>query len=309
MLSLPPNGVVKGHGTGNDFLLLADPEGALALTEADVAALSDRHRGLGADGVIRAVRSSAIADGASLLEEHPEAVWFMDYRNADGSLAEMCGNGIRVFVEFLRAEGLLDAEDGDVVPVATRAGVLPVRIETDRYAVDMGRWSAPGGAEALEAGFDASVGVAGLDSPRPGLRLALPNPHVVVALEDVAQLESIDLTKPPRVDPLGEGGTNVELVVALGEQRFDADGTPNAEGERVVGIVRMRVHERGVGETLSCGTGACAAALAVRAWAGAGAPDEWLVLVPGGQLQVRVLPEDHVELSGPAELVARAISM
>ncbi|NTW38887.1 MAG: diaminopimelate epimerase, partial [Cellulomonadaceae bacterium] len=110
-----------------------------------------------------------------------------------------------------------------------------------------------------------------------------------------AELDGADLTRAPRVDPPPPAGTNVELVVPLGEE-VTADG--------VVGRLRMRVHERGVGETRSCGTGACAAALAVRTWAGNGAPDAWFVEVPGGVVRVRVLAGGHVELAGPAVLVA-----
>jgi len=139
------------------------------------------------------------------------------------------------------------------------------------------------------------VAVPGIPDVRPGLRVAVPNPHTVVALGDVAELAAADLSHAPLVEPVPAEGTNVELVVPLGEQVIDG---------RPVGVIRMRVHERGVGETRSCGTGACAAALAVRAWAGADAPDDWRVLVPGGELGVRALPGGRVELSGPAALVA-----
>ena len=124
--------------------------------------------------------------------------------------------------------------------------------------------------------------------------MAVPDPHTVVALAGLDELRAADLTRAPKIDPVPPEGTNVELVVPLGEQV--------AAGERL-GVVRMRVHERGVGETRSCGTGACAAALAVRAWAGRGAPDRWRVLVPGGELGVRSLPGGRVELSGPARIV------
>ena len=131
---------------------------------------------------------------------------------------------------------------------------------------------------------------------RPALRVDVGNPHVVLALADADELAGADLTRAPEVRPEPRGGTNVELVVPLGEEQAD-DGT-------VVGRVRMRVHERGAGETRSCGTGACAAALAVRTWAGAGALDVWFVDVPGGTVRVRVLASGHVELAGPAALVA-----
>src|SRR3954447_7045445 len=111
---------VKGHGTGNDFVILPDPDGALALTPELVAALCDRHRGIGADGVLRVVRSAKHPSAADLAAE---AEWFMDYWNADGSIAEMCGNGVRVFTRYLVANDLAEPS-ADGLPIATRAGVV-----------------------------------------------------------------------------------------------------------------------------------------------------------------------------------------
>ena len=286
--------LVKGHGTENDFVLLADPHGQVPLGPEAVRALADRRAGVGADGVIRAVRSARLPEGRALLGVEPRAEWFMDYRNADGSVAEMCGNGLRVFVAFLADRGLVDLPDGGEVVVGTRGGALRVRRDGGTLAADLGTWVLPGGAEALAAGYDVTVAVAGLPDLRPGLRVAVPNPHTVVALAGLDELAAADLTRSPLVEPAPPEGTNVELVVPLGEETV---------GGTTVGVVRMRVHERGVGETRSCGTGACAAAMAVRAWAGPGAPDVWRVLVPGGELVVRALPGDHVELGGPARLV------
>ena len=292
--------VTKGHGTENDFVLLADVDGALDLTPALVRGLADRRAGLGADGVIRLVASTALPEGAASLTEDPTATWFMDYRNADGTTAEMCGNGVRVVARFAERLGLWDGR----VPLVlgTRAGVRRVSRLADPlgggaawYAVDMGRWELPGGAVAAEAGMDAEVLVAGLEVARPALRVDLGNPHTVLALADEDELTAADLTRAPQVLPDPASGTNVELVVPLGESTM-----PDGE---VVGRIRMRVHERGVGETRSCGTGACAAALAVHTWAGAGAPDTWVVDVPGGQVRVRLLPDGHIELAGPAVLV------
>jgi diaminopimelate epimerase len=302
--------VTKGHGTQNDFVLLDGRDGGLrepgALDAELVRALADRRAGIGGDGVIRLVASADLPEGAAVLAEDPAATWFMDYRNADGSIAEMCGNGVRVVAEYARRLGVWDPAAGELV-LGTRAGVRRVRevapavggpgaAQPTWYAVDMGAWHLPGGTEAAAVGFDAQVAVTGLDVPRPALSVDVGNPHTVLALAGEAELADADLTRAPLVEPLPPHGTNVELVVPLGEER-DATGTP-------VGRVRMRVHERGVGETRSCGTGACAAALAVRTWAGAGAPDVWLVDVPGGTVRVAVLPDGHVELAGPAVLVA-----
>ena len=291
----------KGHGTENDFVLLDDRTGSLDLTPELVRALADRRAGVGGDGVIRVVPTASVPGGSAVLAADPSAVWFMDYRNADGSVAEMCGNGVRVFAAYLERLGLAEVPQcapGEAsLAVGTRAGVRRVRRETNGwFAVDMGPWRVTGGAAATIAGADSEVTVAGLDVPRPALGIDVGNPHAVVALADLAALASADLSRAPAVSPAPLHGINVELVVPLGEE-VDADG-------RTVGRLRMRVHERGVGETRSCGTGACAAALAVRAWAGDGAPDVWLVDVPGGTLRVSLLATGTVELAGPAELVA-----
>jgi diaminopimelate epimerase len=293
----------KGHGTQNDFVLIADPEGVLDLGPEDVRRLADRRAGIGGDGVIRLAPTAALARegekaAQDAMAQDPTAEWFMDYRNADGSVAEMCGNGVRVFAAFAEREGLADLSAGPL-SLGTRAGVKRVTKEPGGwYAVDMGPWFLPGGEAAAADGYDAAVAVRGWTAPRPALSVDLGNPHTVVALASLEELESLELFHAPEVAPLPPHGTNVELVVPLGEEE-GPDG--------VVGRLRMRVHERGVGETPSCGTGACAAALAVRTWQGGssgdGAPDTWIVEVPGGEVRVRVLPGGRVELAGPAELV------
>jgi diaminopimelate epimerase len=296
----------KGHGTENDFVLLSDPDGRLDLDGDLVAALCDRRAGVGGDGLIRVVRSDACEDGARALAEDAGARWFMDYRNADGSVAEMCGNGVRVFVAYLLREGLVDAADLTAehpLAVGSRGGVKRVHRRpgpgTEPYfAVDMGPWRLSGGERAASAGHDALVHVAGLDVARPGLSLDLGNPHTVVMLVDDSELDAVELDRAPVVEPVPSHGTNVELVV-MGDSRAGPDGD--------VGVLRMRVHERGVGETRSCGTGACAAALAARTWGGDTSPTTWHVDVPGGQVEVRLLDGGSVELAGPAALVVDGV--
>jgi len=277
----------KGHGTGNDFVLVSDPSGSLELAPAQRAALADRRFGVGADGVIRAVRSENIPEGRALLQSAPDAEWFMDYSNADGSIAEMCGNGIRVFARYLLAQGLVELAAGQSIAIGTRAGVIDVHRLADGFAADLGRWRLDGGEPLVRA--------RGLAVARPGLGISVGNPHVVVALAGDDELDALDLGAAPLLDPAPPAGANVEFVVPA--EPLVVDG---------VGRIRMRVHERGSGETLSCGTGAVAAALAVRYWAGESAPSEWQVTVPGGVLGVRMFAAEdgeHVALSGPAELV------
>jgi diaminopimelate epimerase len=275
----------KGQGTGNDFVIVRDDAGTLGLTDVQVRFLCDRNFGVGADGLLLVTRSENHPEGAKLLAEEPMATWFMDYRNADGSIAEMCGNGIRVFARYLLEHALAEIVDGSTLPIATRAGVKDLTLAAGGFAVDLGAFKI--GSE------DPLVRTIGLDVARPGLEVNLGNPHVVVALASERELGSLLLERQPIIEPKPEAGANVEFVVP--SDPLIAEG---------VASIAMRVFERGVGETLSCGTGAAAAALAVRHWAG-GTQNHWRVMVPGGDLGVRVFPTEegeHVGLSGPAEL-------
>jgi diaminopimelate epimerase len=286
MTAMTDNGALhftKGHGTENDFVLVPDLDASRDLTVEQVRLLADRRAGIGGDGVIRVVPTQAAVE-PHVRAQAANARWFMDYRNADGSAAEMCGNGTRVFAAYLRREGL---ETADEFEIATRAGLKLVRFEDGLIAVNLGDWRISDPDHARARGFDALVKVAGHE-PMPGLSLDLGNPHTVVALPDSADLAGLDLTVAPEINPHPPLGSNVEFVRPLGD-----------------GHLSMRVHERGVGETRSCGTGAAAAALATRWWAGEQADaDVWRVDVPGGTLRVRALPGQQVELAGPAVLVA-----
>lgn len=276
----------KGQGTGNDFVLILDQDGSLDLSSTQVARICDRHFGIGADGLIRIVPSHLISEGKAALAEEASAYWFMDYRNADGSIAEMCGNGVRVFVRYLTEKELVDLPEGQVLHIGTRAGVRDIQKNKAGFAVDMGRWK--------PESTDVLVNVRGLDVARPSQGINVGNPHLVVALASTEELQSLDLSIAPRLNPEPEAGANVEFVVPA--EPMITNG---------VGKISMRVFERGVGETLSCGTGIVAAALATRLWAGSDAPNQWSVDVPGGTLGVRMFATEegeHVGLSGPAEL-------
>jgi len=277
----------KGQGTGNDFVLYLDPEGQRELTPEAIAQICDRKFGIGADGVIRVIKSQNLEAGRSIAADAPEAEWFMDYYNSDGSIAEMCGNGVRVFARYLLEKNLVDLAQGETLSVGTRAGVRDIQQNLAGFAVDMGRWRLEKAETTVEA---ANLAVA-----RPGLGINVGNPHVVVALANAEELSDLDLHTAPSLTPAPEAGANVEFVVP--HEPMVANG---------VGAIDMRVFERGSGETLSCGTGIVAAALATRHWAGPGAPNHWQVTVPGGTLGVRMFPTEdgeHVGLSGAAELV------
>lgn len=283
----------KAHGTMNDFLLLFDPEGKLHLSADQISLICSRHGGIGADGLIRVTKTETVDEE---LPERDGLEWFMDYRNADGSLAEMCGNGVRTFVHFLRERGHVQMKEGEKLALATRAGRRKVRWNGgNSYTVNMGKIVIPGGDDALRDGADVVVQLPGITGERPGLRVDVANPHTVVEVEDEETLRSIVFSlKPPEqapesmsvtIDPEPEFGTNVEAIVVNPLKR----------------VIKMRVLERGVGETYSCGTGCCAAARAASLWHG---PDitNWTLDLRGGQILVEL--GEEVRLTGPAEIVA-----
>lgn len=275
----------KGHGTGNDFVLVLDAQGELTLSSKQIAKICDRRFGIGADGFIRVVKSANLPEGKEILEVEPTAIWFMDYYNADGSAAEMCGNGVRVFARYVLDRRLAKIEGGSTLAVGTRAGVKDLTQGSNGFAVDLGRWK-------LTSEF--TVEASGIEVARPGQGIEIGNPHVVVALSSDAELKQLKLFEAPIVEPALANGANVEFVVP--NEPMIKDG---------VGYFSFRVHERGVGETLSCGTGIAAAALATRYWAGASAPNQWQVQALGGVVAVRMFATEdgeHVSISGPAEL-------
>ena len=282
----------KGHGTENDFVILVDPAGDQGLSPGLAARLCDRRAGIGADGVLRAVRTAALAAGPGPgpgtggnggagpngsgpgSPAGPAPEWFMDYRNHDGSTAEMCGNGIRVFARYLAERGLAT---GPAFTVATRSGFRRVRLEEDgNVTAEMGAVTVLGPGRAVLGG------PGGLACE--GLRVSVGNPHLACLVD--APLAGFDLTGQPLLDPaqFPEGG-NVEMIRVTGP-----------------GTAEMRVHERGSGETRSCGTGAVAAAAAAARAAGQD-QGSWQVSVPGGQLTV-LLESGAGWLRGPAVIVA-----
>ncbi|WP_113700810.1 diaminopimelate epimerase [Nonomuraea lactucae] len=259
---------LKGHGTENDFVILPDPDGELDLTASLVARICDRRAGVGADGVLRVVRTKLSPEVSA---QAGDAEWFMDYRNADGSVAEMCGNGVRVFARYLVQAGL--AEPGEFA-VATRGGVRGVRLgDAGDVTVDMGRPVVRGRSVATVAGQEYE-----------GIHVDMGNPHLACATGD--PVTQLDLGRQPGFDPaVFPGGVNVELFNAVGPAR-----------------AVMRVYERGSGETRSCGTGAVATAVAAAALHGE-TTGTWIVEVPGGTLTV-TLDGETSHLSGPAVIVA-----
>jgi diaminopimelate epimerase len=266
---------LKGHGSENDFVLLPDPDGTVhaGLDAELVRRLCHRRRGIGADGVLRVIRSRAYDDPAAREATDAGAEWFMDYRNADGSLTQMCGNGLRVFALHLAQAGLINASRP--VRVGTRAGTRTVRFHAgDRITVDMG---------TPHVGGEVKVAVGA--RTWPAVSVDLGNPHAVAFVDDLAEVGP--LAQPPAYDTADfPDGVNVEFAVHRGPGRLG-----------------LRVHERGVGETRSCGTGACAAAVAAALVQHR--PAAYEVDMPGGRLHVLWRDDGNVELSGGARIVAR----
>ena len=272
----------KGHGTQNDFVVMPDLPGRLDLKPAAVAALCDRRRGLGADGVLR-VTTAAVAVGGGVLDRLPDGVggedWYMDYRNADGSVAQMCGNGVRVFAHYLRVSGL---ETRAEFVVVTLAGPRPVVIGhvdevNAEVTVEMGKVNRFGTGSATVGGRDFT-----------GLAVDVGNPHLACVDPGMseADLAALAVGDPVRFDPaLFPEGVNIEILTAP-----------------VDGAVSMRVHERGVGETRSCGTGTVAATAAALEHQGQ-QTGSLRVRVPGGEVAVEIT-ETTSYLRGPSVLLA-----
>jgi len=264
---------LKAHGTGNDFVVLPDLAGELELGAGLVAALCDRRFGIGADGVLRVVRTDACAES---VPDSEGCTYFMDYRNADGSVAQMCGNGARVFAQYLWDAGWAPA---GAVRFATRGGARLATLRNDgQVRVEMG---------LAQIGPTAMVNVPAAGRDWPATAVHVPNPHAVVFVSQLAEAGS--LLAAPIVTPAEAfpEGANVEFVVV-----------------RAAGQLAMRVHERGVGETLSCGTGACAAAVAYLAGGTSDSAAVVQVDVPGGTLSVEVHSDLTVSLTGPVVTVA-----
>lgn len=291
-----PEIITKTQATGNDFVMFEDADGQYDPQTATVARLCDRHFGIGADGLIRVTKPKYVSDISQDLRDEcakQKAQWFMDYRNADGSLAQMCGNGTRATTRFILERHLASCAEGEPLALGTRAGVkfitpMPddATLGTHLFRVDMGAW------KMGEQG-EYRVQVASSDGEGTGTFVDMGNPHIVSVVEDaftsLPVLDEINLAKPPLVTPALDEGQNVEFV------RID-----DIDDAQQIGEATMRVYERGCGETFSCGTGLCATAIVLRARTGI---DHWIITVRGGVLRIDVT-DNNVLLTGSAELVA-----
>ena len=247
-----------GHGTHNDFVILFDPQNEHELNTEQIARICNRQTGIGADGFIRIIKR--------------ENKWFMDYRNQDGSIAEMCGNGIRVMARYLIERG---HQPEGIFPINTRAGMKYLAVPADDdISVNMGH--------VEEVYDDVTVRIG--EQSWPALHISVGNPHAVVFVTDLAEIG--DLATAPEVDGDYPDGVNVEFVQFLEN-----------------GELAMRVHERGVGETQSCGTGTCAVALAATLKKGGKLPSRWVINPPGGRLVVDIDGHNNATLIGPAVIV------
>jgi diaminopimelate epimerase len=256
-----PTIATYGHGTENDFVILFDPDSQYSITPVQIAAICNRVSGIGADGFIRITK--------------PDGKWFMDYSNSDGSIAEMCGNGIRVMARYLVARGHLPE---GIFAINTRAGMKHLRVPLEGdISVNMGQVT-----DEME-----EIEVTQNGKTWSGLNISVGNPHAVVFLDNLEEVGS--LATAPVVSPQSSypDGVNVEFVQILANNE-----------------ARMRVHERGSGETRSCGTGTCAVALAATLHTRGKLPSRWTIYPPGGRLIVDIDSHSNATLIGPAELVA-----
>ena len=298
-----PRTVYKGHGTANDFVVYADPDGVFKPTDAEIRFLCDRHRGLGGDGLLRLVPTRlsetipavTSTEAQRLIDEGAE--WFMDYYNADGSIAEMCGNGSRVITLFAQMLGIAPKSAEGTFALATRAGVKRLTslgkvdgLGEHVFQVDMGAWKI-GERDKYRVVLD------GTDGSVRGTFVDIGNPHIVCLVDDLVGVsggvdtdfpgvEALDLSHPPRVSPPLEHGQNVEFVRI---ERVVPDG----------GSAFMRVSERGVGETLSCGTGLCATGVLLSSITDV---NNWMIRVHGVVVKV-VVSDDKVVITGDAKIV------
>ncbi|OKK04900.1 diaminopimelate epimerase [Streptomyces sp. CB03234] len=276
-MTTAPIAFLKGHGTENDFVIVPDPDNAIDLPASVVARVCDRRAGIGGDGLLHVVRSAAHPEARDMAGE---AEWFMDYRNADGSVAEMCGNGVRVFARYLQHAGHVTAGD---LSVATRGGVKRVHLaKNGDVTVSMGRARLP------EDGVTVTVG----GRSWPARNVNMGNPHAVAFVEDLDHAGDLFTEPPYAPTAVYPDGVNIEFVVDRGPHH-----------------VAMRVHERGAAETRSCGTGACAVAVAAARRDGAdpaetGTPVTYTVDVLGGTLLITERPDGEIEMTGPAVIVA-----
>lgn len=267
---------IKAHGTGNDFVVVLDLADELEVSSALVQAVCDRHLGIGADGLIR------IAPGS-------DAPYFMDYRNADGSIVEMCGNGVRVVGKVLADRGLVGGEHLDL---ETRAGVKQLLLHRGSDArvhsvtVDMGlpqlekaalgmTGEGPAGEQVVQAGGRSWSATC----------VSMGNPHAVVFVDDVDAAPVERVGSEIETSALFSNGINVEFVELLGPDRL-----------------RQRTWERGVGETLACGTGACAVAVAAHLRGKIGR--QCTIELRGGTLEIEWTASGALRMTGPAREVA-----
>jgi diaminopimelate epimerase len=276
--------LTKHHGLGNDFLVLLDRDGRQPLETETVRALCDRHRGVGADGLVRGIAARRSRGDADLT---------MDLRNADGCAAEMSGNGIACLAQAAVDAGL----SGPDLVVASLAGPRALRLRPGREPSESAVSVGMGVPEVGRAGDWAPAG-GGSSVSFPGVQVAVGNPHLVLWCEDPDTLASLDVAGlGPRYQTHFPGGLNVEWVAPAGSPRAAGDGA-----HRLV----MRVFERGAGETLACGTGSVAVVAAYsRLWSrDATARGPVVVSNPGGDLVVD-LSGTEATLTTPVHRVAR----
>ncbi|MDP2233796.1 MAG: diaminopimelate epimerase [Actinomycetota bacterium] len=267
----------KMHGLGNDFVFIEDMDLGYEFSPEAVAWFCDRNFGIGADGLIL-VRPATTTD----------ADFFMHYYNADGTTAEMCGNGIRCFAKYVVDHGMV-AADAETLRIETLGGIKPITFtrESDgtlaMATVDMGEPvltpsdipSTFSGAQVFQCPIETEYGTYEITA------VSMGNPHAIIWVDDVEEAPVDTVGAAIENDPHFPRKTNVEFAQLMEDQ-----------------TIRLRVWERGVGETLACGTGACATLVAatLACLVGRSATIE----LPGGELEIRWAEDNHVYMTGSA---------
>ncbi|MEN6430863.1 MAG: diaminopimelate epimerase [Coriobacteriales bacterium] len=272
----------KMNGLGNDFIVIEDLDQDLDLDSSAVVWLCDRHFGVGADGVIL-VRPAMSA----------EADYAMHYVNADGSVAEMCGNGARCFAKYLVDHGLVSAETSSLM-IETLGGIRPVRVTREpdgtmaTATVDMGKPVLETRKIPVLIDDDLACEYP-LETPAGTVKItavSMGNPHAVIWVDDIDEAPVDTIGPLIETHPAFPHRTNVEFAELVDQER-----------------IRLRVWERGCGETLACGTGACATLVAAALSCRTGRTAT--IELPGGELFIEWDPDEHVYMTGSAAEVFR----
>lgn len=294
-----PKEFYKSQSTGNDFVMYLDFENKLIPDAEEVSEICDRHFGIGADGLIRigtvknGISSSNKARSTGKSEKDDEIHYFMDYYNSDGSIANMCGNGVRSTASLLKYLGIYKGGECQII---TRDGLKNVNFEgASDFSVDLGNYY-------FNNNLDVEI-IAKYQKSFRNFRAKyanLGNEHLVVILEKSEDLSEIDLSIKPQIimqtnEIPSQNSSDFEHLMQV-DANFEFITLKNNS-------INLRVFERGVGETLSCGTGICAASIAAYYFQDQ-KHNSYNICVPGGNLRT-LINNNRITLFGESKIVGK----